>query len=185
MNKAQKTADEIRQDAAMDDHLASLLAQSKAAFAGFQKSIADIDKSTIGDWYGMPPRMQADGWMFYRCGMKKDAAAAATRFLFGQHGWVDAPAGTAYRGCEGLDAAGGGGVYVCCPPEVYGRMKEVERKAMSKVGRKEIRESLTAELSAMGATIDDDGTSVTSSEISGEEFESIANGGSRPQRKRA
>lgn len=163
-----KTADQLQYEAAMDDQVASLLAQSTAALRKYERTIVDVDRQTIGDWYGMPDRMRAEGWMFYRCGQKKDASATALASIFAQHGWVPAPASTACRGFEALDAAGGGGIYICCPPDNYKRMKEIQRKARTLAGRKEIEDALTSELTNLGGVVDV--LEVTPETMSGEDF---------------
>lgn len=176
-----KTNEEARAESVQDDTLADLLAQSKAALANYTKAIADIDRSAIGHWYGMPPRMQADGWMFYRCGAKNSATAQALAQTFKLHGWVDAPAGTACVGFEEWDSTRGGGLYLCCPPETYGRMKDVLRKARTKgVSKSDIEESLTKELSSLGVEIET--ITVSSQEMSGQDFVEMSADKTPPER---
>lgn len=187
MTATTKTAEQLRAEQEQDDMLASLLAQSNQALRNYERTIADIDRQSIGEWYGMPPRMQADGWCFYRCGVQKDPFAHATRAVFHQHSWVDAPKGVQMRGLEGIDAQLGGGIYVCCPPENYRRMKDVQDKARTKVGRKEILESLTTDLADLGVALegrDGDEPEINVTEMSAEDFAEKTKEGSKPRAKR-
>lgn len=187
MTATTKTPDQIQADQEQDDMLASLLAQSNQALRNYEKTIADIDRQSIGEWYGMPPRMKSDGWMFFRCGVHKDPAAHATRAIFHQSSWVDAPKGVACRGYEANDQQLGGGIYVCCPPDNYRRMKDVQDKARTKVGRKEILDSLTTELADLGVALegkDGDEPEINVTEMSPEDFAEKTKEGAKQRSRR-
>lgn len=178
-----KSADDIVKEEAQDDELASLLAQSRKALANYERALGDIDRSTIGDFYGMPPRMQADGWMFYRCGTKGAPMAEALASTFRLHGWVDAPKAVQCRGFEEWDGARGGSLILTAPPDVYKRMKEVQRKARQRAGisQTSVADSLSAEFRGLGVEIE--ALTVDVSEIGGDEMDARSKAAKRPQKR--
>ena len=137
-----------------DEELAALLAGSKRAFENYAKAMGEVDASLIGHWFGIGQagpkveRMRAEGWAFYRCGVVGDPHAEARAHTLIGHGWQPAPAGTR---CVGFEMDGERGKYITCPPEVYGRMKAVERMARSKRSRADLESlsGLRAELEQM------------------------------------
>jgi hypothetical protein len=178
-----KSQDEIIKDEAQDDELASLLAQSRQALANYEKAIGNIDRSTIGAFYGMPSRMQADGWIFYRCGTRGAPMAEALAATFRLHGWVDAPKAVQCRGFEDWDGARGGSLILTAPADVYRRMKDVQKKARQRAGITEntIADSLASEFRGIGVEVE--ALTVDVSELGGEEFDARSKGARRPQRR--
>lgn len=178
-----KSADDIVKDEAQDDELASLLAQSQKALANYERALGDIERSTIGVFYNIPVRMQADGWIFYRCGVKGSPMAEALAATFRLHGWVDAPAGVQCRGFEEWDNARGGTRILCIPPDGYRRMKEIQRKARQRSGlsRSAIEDSLSSEFRGLGVEVE--AITVDVSEIGGEEMDARSKASKRPQKR--
>lgn len=140
-------------DIEQDTMVADLLAKSQRGLENYTKALGDIDRGLIGRWYGMPSRMQADGWVFYRCGLRSSAHAVAIAYMLQQHGWVQAPPGLR---CVGFETDAEGGLYLCCPPETYGRMKNIESQARRKRSRGEIAslDGFATSLGQLGAGVE-------------------------------
>jgi hypothetical protein len=105
-----------------------MLAESRRAFQNYSNTLTDIEKSLLGTYDGIPPKLQ--GWAFYRCGLRNSPVAQSLARLLRGQGWVEAPRGVKMRGTELWDGDDGG-LIVCAPQEVYRRMKAIEEEAVS------------------------------------------------------
>lgn len=112
-----------------DQALAEMFARSQAAFLKYQSTLSDIERSMIGTFINVPPKMES-GWIFHRVGGKGSHAHQGMAHMLRQQGWIDAPRGVEMVGTQFWDGPEGA-IILCAPQEVYRRMKAIEEAVLN------------------------------------------------------